>query len=209
MVLVVRVAYAPIWPRLAGAPCHLIEFRVNKIFENNHKDMVKYPRDIKMKYKELSEKIKSALKAKQSNASEPRAHSYAAQSRMPQQIPTHSTPVKKERQTNIVSKEWNSEVKHTSAYSSQLETHHLPGADLIPARVHRWNIKNYSAIVRKMKSHIKTKEADMTSKVSHITSSDQAETAHAEKKQDDLWRDMMKNNEERQFHITRITNFFT
>jgi hypothetical protein len=42
-----------------------------------------------------------------------------------------------------------------------------------------------------------------------VKSSEQEKTRHEEDKQDELWRDMMKNQEERQFRIGRITNFFS
>ncbi len=164
-------------------------------------------------YRDLAEKIKAALHDKpQSNneVEKKHAHSYAAPSRVPSQLPKKFEPVSKvQRKTAVVSKEWSPEVKHTSELSSQLDSQYLPGAHLIPTRVHRWTIKNYATIVRKIKSQIKAKEQEMTAKVSHLTSSEEEKQSHEQQKQDELWRDMMKTQEERQYQITRITNFFT
>jgi hypothetical protein len=79
--------------------------------------------------------------------------------------------------------------------------------NLAPARVNRWNLKNYSSLARRLQKLAKSKPEDMSGKVSVI--SQQEKTAKEEKKQDQLWRDMMKVNEERQFRIGRITDFFS
>ncbi|HNA62505.1 MAG TPA: hypothetical protein PKW79_05465 [Rhabdochlamydiaceae bacterium] len=166
-----------------------------------------------MNYKKLAKKIKTALQNKPQNKNEVEKrhpHSYAAPSRVPSQLPQKPEPLSKiHRKTDIVTKEWNPEVKHTSEISSQLDSQYLPGAHLIPTRVHRWTIKNYAKIVRQIKSQIKAKEQELTAKVSHLTSSDEQKQSHEQQKQDELWRDMMKTQEERQYQITRITNFFT
>ena len=167
-----------------------------------------------MNYRELAEKIKTALHEKEQKKSLPasgsQTRSYAAPSRVPQRLPTQPASTHKgPRKADVVSKEWNSEVRHTSDFSSQIDSYEFPGSHLIPERVHRWNIKNYSAMVKKMKDQPKPKEQEMTSKVSQIKSAAEAQVIHEDKKQDELWRDMMKTQEERQFQITRITNFFT
>lgn len=160
-----------------------------------------------MKHKELLEKIQNALQ----EAPVESTHSYAQATalRVPALVPQqHPSSKPAARKTDIVTKEWNKEVEQTSNYSSQLEFEPSSTAHLIPDRVHRWNIKNYASIVRKMQMHIKAKKVDMTEKVSVITS-DQQKIAKEGVKQDELWRDMMKVNEERQFRIGRITNYFS
>ena len=166
-----------------------------------------------MKHKELLEKIQNALRGEKNvSAAEPPAHSYvrATALRVPSTVPIqNTTAIAKSRKTDVVTKEWNNEVKQTSNCSSHMESESTPGASLIPARVNRWKIKNYSSIARKMQMLVKPKEGDLTEKVSVITSSQEDQTAHENKKQDQLWRDMMKTNEERQFRIGRIINYFS
>ena len=166
-----------------------------------------------MRHRDLLEKIQNALRDEnKASTPDPQSHSYARTTalRVPSTVPVPNTPVKATaRQTDIVTKEWNKEVKQTSNCSSHMESEATPGASLIPARVHRWNIKNYSSILRKMQMLVKPQEGEMTEKVSVITSSQEDETAKNNKKQDELWRDMMKTNEERQFRIGRIINYFS
>jgi hypothetical protein len=170
-----------------------------------------------MKYRDLLEKIQSALhdenlhNEKRGASSEPQSHSYAQATalRVPKSIPRHAVAAKAaHRKTDIVTKEWNNEVKQTSNCSSHIEQELTPGTRLIPERVHRWNIKNYSSIARKMQMLVKTADKDMTEQVSVIASQED-QTAQADKNRDELWRDMMKVNEERHFRIGRIINYFS
>jgi len=160
-----------------------------------------------MKHKELLEKIQNALREA---PSESHTHSYAQATalRVPSHVPRQAPAKPVIRKTDIVTKEWNKEVEHTSNCSSQIDVEPSPVASLIPDRVHRWNIKNYSSIARHMQMHVKPKEAEMTEKITVVSSTEQ-QAAKEEKKQDELWRDMMKTNEERQFRIGRITNYFS
>lgn len=166
-----------------------------------------------MKHRDLLEKIQNALRdEKKVSSSEPQSHSYAQTTalRVPSTVPRQATTSKPAtRKTDVVTKDWNKEVKQTSNCSPHMESEPSPGASLIPARVHRWNIKNYSSIARKMQMLVKPQEGEMTEKVSVITSSQEEQTAHDNKKQDELWRDMMKTNEERHFRIGRIINYFS
>lgn len=161
-----------------------------------------------MKHKELLEKIQNALQEAPTEST----HSYAQATAMrvptlvPKQQPSSKPAVRK---TDIVTKEWNKEVEQTSNYSCQMEFEPSSAAHLIPDRVHRWNIKNYASIVRKMQMHVKTKKVEMTEKVSVISSSEEQKVAKEGEKQNELWRDMMKVNEERQFRIGRIINYFS
>jgi hypothetical protein len=169
-----------------------------------------------MKHRDLLEKIQNALRGEKKGASsEPQSHSYAQATAlrvpksMPRSMPRQATTAKAaNRKTDIVTKEWNNEVKQTSNCSSYIEQELTPGPRLIPERVHHWNIKNYSSIARKMQILEKTADKDMTEQVSIITSQ-KDQTAQADKNRDKLWRDMMKTNEERHFRIGRIINYFS
>jgi len=151
-----------------------------------------------MKYKELLEKIQNALRDEKPSEVQ---HSYARTTalRVPKNLPKQATSAKPVvRKTDIVTKEWNKEVQQTSNCSSHIESN-MPGANLIPERVHRWNIKNYASIARKMQMLVKDQEKELSSNISVITSSEKKN----EKKQDELLFDMMKRREERQFRIEK------
>ena len=157
-----------------------------------------------MKYRELLEKIQNALREEKPSENQ---HSYVQATalrvprNLPQNLPRQATSAKPVvRKTDVVTKEWNNEVKQTSNCSSHMETEALPGANLIPARVHRWNIKNYASIVRKMQMMVKKQTRELSDNISVISTS---ETQAAKKNQDDLLFDMMKRREERQFRIEK------
>jgi len=150
-----------------------------------------------MKYRELLEKIQNALREEKPSEVN---HSYvqATALRVPRSLPKQTPAKPVVRKTDVVTKEWNNEVKQTSNCSSHIEPSTLPGAHLIPARVHRWTLKNYASIVRKMQMMVKTQERELTDNISVISTSDDSQ-----KKQDDLLFDMMKRREERQFRIEK------
>jgi hypothetical protein len=153
-----------------------------------------------MKYRELLEKIQNALREEKPSETH---HSYvqATALRVPRNLPKQVASAKSVvRKTDIVTKEWNNEVKQTSNCSSHIEQETLPGAHLIPARVHRWNIKNYASIARKMQMMVKKQAKELSDNISVISTS---ETQAAKKNQDDLLFDMMKRREERQFRIEK------
>jgi hypothetical protein len=155
-----------------------------------------------MKYRELLEKIQNALREEKPSEVQ---HSYvqATALRVPKNLPRQIAAAKPiVRKTDVVTKEWNNEVKQTSNCSSHMETDALPGAHLIPARVHRWNIKNYASIARKMQMMVKKQERELSDNISVISTSDN-QTAQIKKNQDDLLFDMMKRREERQFRIEK------
>jgi hypothetical protein len=83
-----------------------------------------------------------------------------------------------------------------------MESDVLPGAHLIPARVHRWNIKNYASIARKMQMTVKSQEKELSDNISVISTSENQD-AKMKKNQDDLLFDMMRRREERQFRIEK------
>jgi hypothetical protein len=153
-----------------------------------------------MKYRELLEKIQNALREEKSSEVK---HSYvqATALRVPRNLPKQPLPDKPAfRKTDIVTNEWNKEVKQTSNCSLHIEPEPLPGghlAHLIPARVHRWNIKNYASIARKMQMMVKTQEKELSDNISIIP------TSSNKKNQNDFLFDMMKRKEERQFRIEK------
>ncbi len=155
-----------------------------------------------MKYRELLERIQNALREEKPSDAH---HSYvqATALRVPKNLPRQATSAKPVvRKTDIVTKEWNKEVQQTSNCSSHIESDALPGANLIPARVHRWNIKNYASIARKMQMMVKNQEKELSDNISVISTSDD-QTAKMKKNQDDLLFDMMKRREERHFRIEK------
>jgi hypothetical protein len=155
-----------------------------------------------MKYRELLEKIQNALRDEKPSEAQ---HSYAQATalRVPKNLPKQPMPAKPVvRKTDVVTKEWNKEVKQTSNCSSHIESDALPGANLIPERVHRWNIKNYASIARKMQMMVKNQEKELSDNISIISTSDD-KTAENKRGQDDLLFDMMKRREERQFRIEK------
>ncbi len=155
-----------------------------------------------MKYRELLEKIQNALREEKPSEAQ---HSYvqATALRVPRNLPKQPMPAKPVvRKTDVVTKEWNNEVKQTSNCSSHMESAALPGVHLIPARVHRWNIKNYASIARKMQMMVKNEEKELSDNISVILASDD-QSAKIKKNQDDLLFDMMKRREERQFRIEK------
>jgi uncharacterized protein (DUF885 family) len=155
-----------------------------------------------MKYRELLEKIQNALRDEKP-PSETHSYVQATALRVPKNLPKQATSAKPVvRKTDVVTKEWNKEVQQTSNCSSHMETETLPGANLIPERVHRWNIKNYSSIARKMQMLVKTQEKELSENISVISTSED-QTAKNDKKQDELLFDMMKRREERHFRIER------
>lgn len=156
-----------------------------------------------MKYKELLEKIQNALRDEKPSEVH---HSYAQATalRVPKNLPKQVTSAKPAiRKTDIVTKEWNKEVQQASNCSSHIETtsteSNIPGVDLIPARVHRWNIKNYASIKRKMQMLVNPQEKELSTNISVISNPEVKNT----KTQDELLFDMMKRREERQFRIEK------
>jgi len=153
-----------------------------------------------MKYRELLEKIQNALREEKPSEAQ---HSYARATalRVPRNLPKQTASTKTAvRKTDVVTKEWNKEVQQTSNYSSHIEAEALPDAPLahlIPSRVHRWNIKNYASIARKMQMMIETQEKELSDNISIIS------TSNNKKNQNDLLFDMMKRREERQFRIEK------
>jgi len=164
-----------------------------------------------MDYRDLSTKIQTALEeqGKSTPSHRIKNHSYARISSSKISPNSQFSTKNQQRQTAIISQDWSKEAKHTSEYSAQFEPNLSPGAHLIPKRVHRWNLKNYAAIVGKMKALAKSKSTEMPTKVSLVKSSKAAQSEKKDKASDDLWRDLMKTNEERNFQIGRITNFFS
>ncbi len=156
-----------------------------------------------MKYKELASKIQKALleKKKSSTTTSPEKAYTAFPMRTAQNVPYHvNTPKKGLQEAKIVSNEWNSEVKQTTHLASSLDLQLVPYPSLIPTRVQLWKLKSYLYLLRAL--HLLSKGKDLSSDISVLSSDPQPS-------QNELWADMMKPHEERQFRIGRITNYFS
>lgn len=113
-----------------------------------------------------------------------------------------------ERKTNAVTPEWNEESKHTHDFGSQVESSKIPGADLIPARVKRWKISEFEGIARKIRTMSKQRAVTRRFEIQSLDEKPQT-SARQDSAQDQLWQEMMKAKEERQFQIGRITKYFS
>lgn len=129
----------------------------------------------------------------------------SAQIRIPTQRPVPHLNHHIQRETKQVTKEWTTEVSHTDTLSPQLTTAPKKSADLAPKRIQRLHIKKMSTLLRKMAELHETSRKKVSQKVSVVDESQKK----LEHKQDELWRDMMKPHEERQYQIGRITNYFS
>lgn len=128
----------------------------------------------------------------------------SAQIRIPSQRPVPPINSKKKHETHQVTKEWNDEVSHTDRVSLYLASTLKTGKDLAPKRIQRLSLKT-SKILKKIAELQELPQRKH--KVSKTT-----EVNEALKKQqdsDELWRDMIKPHEERNFQIDRIANFFS
>jgi hypothetical protein len=151
--------------------------------------------------KDLRPQIQKSLAQKGEEV--PSVHSWKKVPTVPA-VPAHRPTSKKELTAALpVTKEWEP-AANTAACSCHLEQTSSE-ASLDPERFKRY--KNPASALRKIE-HCQ-KSGDMTKKISVVKNSDQEKARHEEEKQDELWRDMMKNQEERQFRLGRITNFFS
>jgi hypothetical protein len=150
--------------------------------------------------KDLTPQIQKNLSQK--GQAVPAAHSWKKVPAIPS-LPVHKPAPKKDlTKTSHVSKEWQPAAQ-TAACSCHLESK-TSEASLEPERFKRW--KNAASVLRNID---RSKATELPDNISVVKSSEQEKTRHEEDKQDELWRDMMKNQEERQFRIGRITNFFS
>lgn len=162
--------------------------------------------------KTLSDKIKAILKGKTSSeALRPRENNLVCNlvkiPRLPATLLRLFPQLAKkfaQRKTNQVSAEWNKESKQTHAYGCHVENPLPPGADLIPARVNRWRLRDYHAVTRKIQALGEAKEPSRKHDISLLQ-----EEVQAKQTEDVLWEEMLKAKEERQFQIGRITKYFS
>jgi hypothetical protein len=154
--------------------------------------------------RELTPKVQKTLTPTGQAAAS--AHSYAKVPALPQP-PTQISMKKKDlKNTTAVSKGWNPAAAQTATCCSHLESKASPDSPLEPERVKRW--KSPASVAHKIKRPA-SEASELPGNISVVGSSDKEKTRHEEEKQDELWRDLMKNQEERQFRIGRITNFFS
>lgn len=163
-----------------------------------------------MSFGSLLDKFLQAFQDKKEAPTEKSSkRSYSSVKNIPPLTPPIPPKASVQRKADVISKEFNKEVKHTDDCSSQLDFAPQPYADLIPSRVYRWTIKNYASLAQKMQQLSKQKKANLPENISVISASAEGDSEKEEKKQDDLWLDMMKSHEERHFRLGRITNFFS
>lgn len=163
-----------------------------------------------MSFGSLFEKLLLAFQVnKETLQHKSQKHSYFSFKTLPPVNPPTPSKAKAQRKADVITKEYSKEVKQTDDCLSHLDLDPQPYADLIPSRIYCWTIKNYASIVQKMQLLAKEKAADLPEKISLILSSSEELSAKEEKKQEDLWVDLMKSHEERHFCLGRITNFFT
>ncbi len=113
-----------------------------------------------------------------------------------------------DRKTDAVTAQWNEGSKQANEVGSHVESSKTPGADLIPTRVKRWKIKEYQGIARRIKALSKYKPVTHSFQIEALN--EKAEAAvRSDTTQDQLWQEMMKSKEERQFQIGRITKYFS
>ena len=112
-----------------------------------------------------------------------------------------------QRQTQQVTKEWSAEVSHTSQVSSQVNASSDKAPKLASKRVQRFHSKKTSAVLKKMAELHDSASKNMERSVSIVDETN--EQKMLEKSHDELWLDMIKPHEERQFQIGRITNYFS
>jgi hypothetical protein len=170
-----------------------------------------------MSAKDAAAKVKAVLKDKVSNeekasAAQMQSHecNHVKVPRMPTGLPHLFPEMRKkniQRKANPVTSEWKKEVERTHACGCHVENSASPGADLIPARVKKWQLRGHHLIVRKIKALSKTNEAPSKHSVTHIQQ--QSSKASSQDGQDALWEEMIKAKEERQFQLGRITKYFS
>lgn len=112
-----------------------------------------------------------------------------------------------QRKTSLISSEWSPESKQTHACGCHVENPLPPGADLIPARVKRWCLRDYHLIARKIQALGATKESSRKYNITVLQEEDS--TAQSENSQEELWEEMIRVKEERQFQLGRITKYFS
>lgn len=112
-----------------------------------------------------------------------------------------------QRKANLVTPDWNPTSKHAHIYGSNFDNSPSPASDLIPARVHRWRLKEYQMVARKIRALGKEKPSTRKFLIEAIPDAKSAQNQKTT--QDELWQEMMKNKEERHFRIGNITKTFS
>lgn len=168
-----------------------------------------------MGHKESAERVKTLMKPFPGERREKllRAHNCTLlkEPRVPEAFyllfPSLSKKIS-ERKTNQVSSEWNEESKQTHDKGTHIEIDSSPISDLIPARVNRWKIKEYQHIAKKIKALSNPKKESRQFKIEDLNETSQL-LKGKRTSQDELWQEMMKTKEERQFQIGRLTKYFS
>jgi exonuclease VII large subunit len=129
----------------------------------------------------------------------------SAQIRIPTQRPAAQLDHHIKHETHQVTKEWTAEATHTEQALYHLVSSYEAAPDLSPKRIQRLHLKKN--LLKKMAELHAAAGKRVDRKVNIV---DQTNTQQKlEQNQDELWRDMIKPHEERQFQIGRITNFYS
>ena len=131
----------------------------------------------------------------------------SSQIRIPAQRPTPQVQPSTQRQTEQVTKEWSKEVSHTDQVSSQVPISSEKAPGLASKRVQRFHSKKTTAVLKKMTELHESARRNIEHNVSVVAETSEQELL--EQSQDELWREMIKPHEERQFQIGRVTNYFS
>jgi len=168
-----------------------------------------------MSAKSIADRVKAVLKGKVSPSEQvPRENSFVCNlvkiPRLPATLLRLFPQLAKklaQRKASHVSSEWNQESKQTHACGCHVENPLPPGADLIPARVKRWRLKEYHLVARKIQALGETKESSRKYDITLLQ--EETPTSQSQSSQDALWEEMIKAKEERQFQLGRITKYFS
>ncbi len=130
-----------------------------------------------------------------------------ARIRIPTKRPSSTPPLTNKKSPLQATKKGSSEVACTDIVSSHLPNHPESSGNPISKRVHRWHSKKTATVLKKIGEAHEAKDRKLGEKISIVSETTPEQQLQSE--QDELWRDMMKPHEERNFQISRITNFFS
>lgn len=156
----------------------------------------------------ITETAKSLLEKSEKQAREPKNSSpLKSQLRIPTQRPTVHQPLRKQRATQHVTKEWTPEVTHTHEISSNFSSTSKNAGSLKTKQIRPFFLKKAKEILQKIKERHTEESCKVGKRISiiHETTAQQKEQSD----QNELWKEMIKTHEERHFQIGRITNFFS
>jgi len=127
--------------------------------------------------------------------------------RMPKQRPISHKKPEKSHQVQQVTREWNEEATHTDRAASYLPTEEARAKSLAPKRIQRFQQRKAAMLLKKLVEMQQSARQKLGRKV--LAQHEEDPEKKLDLQREELWRDMLKPHEERQFQIGRITNYFT